>query len=123
MVMLGGDIGYTNSKGKVFASRDILFTVISLAAKEIQGVAQLVGGRRLFGKSNTEGVKVNFLNDGIEVAIFIKVNHNVNIPNLASRIQENIKNGIASMLEVEVKNIDINVVGVDFSGLIAAKEA
>jgi len=117
MVMNTGDIGYSNNKGKVYASRDILYSVISLAVNEVKGVASIMTARKTVAKKPGDGVKVNFLNNGVEIVVYVKVHYNVSVPEIASRIQESIKNGIASMLDVKVKKIDVNVVGVEFLGV------
>lgn len=114
MVMLSGDIGYTNCKGKVFASRDILYTVIALATKEVKGVAALMTSRNTVAKKPNESVKVNFLESGLEVSVSIKVLYNVCAADLSSKVQESIKNGLSSMLDAKIKKIDVNIMGVEF---------
>jgi len=115
MAVVGGDIGYKNEQGKVFCNRSILLSAINLATKEINGVADMgknFGGglSRLVSKKAYEGVKVDFLKDGIDVNIYIKVYSNVSVPEVASRIQENVKNAILSMINIVIKSININVV-------------
>ncbi len=119
MAILNNDIGYANEKGKVVCNRSILLSVINLAAKEVSGVSSLcdnVGGwlRRMFTHRYYEGVKLTYDKDGIEINIYMNVYFGVNVPDVAYRVQESIKNGVASMLDVKIKNINIHVLGVDF---------
>lgn len=119
MAVVNNDIGYTNDKGKVICNRSILLSVINLAAKEISGVSSLcdnVGGffKRLFSKNYYEGVRLGFEKDGIVIDIYMNVFFGVKVPDVAYKVQESIKNGVASMLDVKIKCINIHVLGVDF---------
>lgn len=114
MAGAGGDIGYKNEQGKVFCNRSILLSAINLATKEIKGVADMCknfgsGFNKLVGKKDYEGVKVNFGKDGLDIDIFIKVFSNVSVPDVASRIQENVKNAVLSLMNTVVKSINVNV--------------
>ncbi len=115
MAQVGGDIGYTNEQGKVFCNRSILLSVINLATREIKGVADMCknfgsGFNKLIGKKHYEGVKVDYQKDGINIDIYIKVYSNISVPDVASRIQENVNNAVLSMLNnVVIKSININV--------------
>ena len=114
MSSANGDIGYKNEQGKVFCNRSILLSAINLATKEIEGVADMgknfgSGIGKLVGKKDAEGVKVNFGNDGIDIDIYIKVFSNVSVPDVASRIQENVKNAVLSLINTIIKSININV--------------
>lgn len=115
MAVVNGDIGYKNEQGKVFCNRSILLSAINLATKEIKGVAEM--GKSFGGgltKSTTrkdcEGVRVEFLKDGINIDINVKVFSNVSVPDVASRIQQNVNNALLSMLNnIVIKSININV--------------
>ena len=37
------------------------------------------------------------------------------MPDIAYKVQENIKNGLSSMLDTEIDSINVHVQGVDFS--------
>ena len=71
--------GYDNdqSTGKVVCNKNILLSVINLAAKEISGVSKLCNNfgsklKRLFSRSNYfEGVKVSYGNDSPCVEILL----------------------------------------------------
>lgn len=120
MAIVNNDIGYTNDKGKVICNRSILLSVINLAAKEISGVSSLcdnVGGwfRKLFSHKYYEGVRLGYDKDGIEIDIYMNVYFGVKVPDVAYKVQESIKNGVASMLDVKIKCINIHVLGVDFA--------
>ncbi len=116
-----GNIYEDSNNGKVFCNKNIMLSIINLAAKEISGVSSLVAkfGSRLkrwMSPSNYfEGVKVSYNKEGINIDVYINVFFGYSVSDVAYRVQENIKNGIASMLESKINTINVHVMGVDFS--------
>ena len=103
------------NKGKVTCNKNILLSIINLATKEISGVSSLCdnfgsGIKKIFSNNYTNGVKIDYGNNGIDVDVFINVLYGYSVPDIAYKVQENIKNGLSSMLDVK-----IHVQGVDFS--------
>ena len=112
-------ISKTN-KGKVNFNKNILLSIISLATKEIAGVSSLCdnfggGLKKLFSTNYTNGVKIQYGKNGVVVDVYINVLAGYSVPDIAYKVQENIKNGIASMIDVEIDTINVHVQGVDFS--------
>ncbi|MCL2771446.1 MAG: Asp23/Gls24 family envelope stress response protein [Firmicutes bacterium] len=112
------DIGYSNEKGKVAVDKTILLSVIHLATKEISGVAGMgeAFSVKLRNKSKTsqyDGVKVNYLPNGIEIFVNIIVYSDVSVPSVSYKVQENIRNGVASLIDNKVLSININVCSVE----------
>lgn len=109
-----------NNKGKITCDRKILLSIISLAAKEISGVSELVDTpittlKRFINKNDSKGVKLKVLPNGkLIIDVYLKVFNGVNIPDISFRVQENIKNNISSMVEMKTGKINIHIVGVDF---------
>ena len=109
-----------NNKGKITCDRKILLSIISLAAKEISGVSELVDTpstkfKRIINKNDSKGVKLKILPNGkLIIDVYIKVFNGINIPDISFRVQENIKNNISSMVEMKIGKINVHVVGVDF---------
>ena len=109
------------SDGKIYCNKNIMLSVINLAAKEISGVSSLCakfGSRikRLFNASNYfEGVKVTETKEGITIDVYLNVFFGYSVADVAYRVQDNIKNGISSMMDTKVNKINIHVLGVEFS--------
>lgn len=106
-----------SSKGKVDIDRDILLSIINLAAKEISGVDKLTNSylplvKRPFG-NKTEGVKIKFENNNtIKVDIYMVIKNGYSVPDVAYRVQENVKNSLNSMVGLQPGKINVHVMDV-----------
>ncbi len=111
---------FNEDKGKITCDRNILLSIISLATKEINGVASLEDSfwmkmKRFFNKSDSTGVRIKMSQTGqLNVDVYIKIFSGINVPDIAYRVQENIKNNIVSMVDMRVGKINVHIVGVDF---------
>ena len=112
--------GLNNNKGKITCDRKILLSIISLAAKEISGVSELVDTpttklKRIINKNDSKGVKLKVLPNGkLIIDVYLKVFNGTSIPDISFRVQENIKNNVSSMVEMKTGKINVHIVGVDF---------
>ena len=118
---------YTNNnstnkvtKGNVTFNKNIILSVVNLAAKEISGVSSLVANfgsalKRWFGSNNYyEGVKLTNNNGKFGVDVYINVYYGYNVSEISYKVQENIKNSLSSMIDVEIERVNVHVLGVDF---------
>jgi uncharacterized alkaline shock family protein YloU len=104
-------------KGKITYNAGIVSGIVSLAVSEVDGVALLYKNKKsLIKRRNTrkEGVKINFEKDGIYVDVTIKVYYGNNVPDIAFKIQQNIKHNVESMSEFKIANVDVHVLGIIF---------
>lgn len=105
------------NKGKVDIDRDILLSIINLAAKEISGVDSLTNNylpwiKRAM-KPKSEGVSIKFVNNNtINVDIYLIVKIGYSVPDVAYRVQENVKNSLSSMVGLTPNKINVHVYGV-----------
>ena len=118
--MSNNEIKIRPTKGKITFNDNIIFSVINLATKEIAGVSSIntkYGGilRKWFTKNYVDGVKISYLNNSMIVDVYINVFFGYNVSEIAYRVQENIKNSIASMIDINIDKINVHVIGVDFS--------
>lgn len=76
--------------------------------------------QNFFSKKDFDGVRVNFdQNDGLLIDIYIKVYNGFSIPDIAYRVQENVKNNIASMVDMRASKVNVHVVDVEFKEEVA----
>ena len=107
------------NKGKVDIDRDILLSIINLATKEISGVESLTNAylswfKRTFTKPKSEGVNIKFDgNNVLKIDVYIRVYAGVSVPDIAFRVQENIKNSLGSMVGIKPGKINVHVYGVN----------
>ena len=107
------------NKGKINCNKNVLLSIINLAAKEITGVESLCvnfssGFKKFFSNNVSEGVKITYVNDGITVDIYINILYGYNVTDVAHRVQENVRNGISSMIDIKVNSVNVHVMGVEF---------
>ena len=110
----------TRYKGKITCNRGILLSIINLATKEICGVSALATSfksklRSFFSSNKNPGVKIRFSTNGaLTVDVYIRIYYGHSVPDIAYKIQENIKNGIAAMVDMKTAKVNVHVLGVDF---------
>ena len=86
--------------------RNVVKDIIILAAKEIGGVAYLQG----------KGIRAEIFGKNINVDVYIVIEFGNSVPDVAYRVQENIKRSVETMTEYKVDTVNINVLGVLFPG-------
>ncbi len=115
-----------NDVGSIRIADEVVGIIAGLAATEVSGVAGmsagLVGGiAEMLGKKNlSKGVKVEVGEREAAVDLYIIAEYGVRIPDVALRVQENVKRAIESMTGLEVVEVNIHIQGVGFA--LEAKE-
>ncbi|MBM6617339.1 Asp23/Gls24 family envelope stress response protein [Bacillus suaedaesalsae] len=113
------DHGHT-SLGKVEIAPEVIEVIASIASSEVEGVASMRGNfasgvvERLGKKNHGKGVKVELNEEGISVDVYVVMNFGVSIPTVAKNIQDNIRQALMTMTALEVDEVNIHVVGVQF---------
>lgn len=107
--------------GSIRIADEVVGIIAGMAATEIEGVAGmsagLVGGiAEMLGKKNlAKGVKVEVGEREAAIDLYIIVEYGVRIPDVALKVQENVKRAIESMTGLEVVEVNVHVQGVGFS--------
>ncbi|HHV72924.1 MAG TPA: Asp23/Gls24 family envelope stress response protein [Clostridia bacterium] len=108
----------SSEKGNIIIAREVVAIIAGLAATEIEGVAGMSGGIaggivEILGRKNlSKGVKVEVGEKEAAVDLFVIVDYGVRIPEVAWKIQENVKRAIESMTGLEVIEVNVHVQGV-----------
>jgi len=106
--------------GKVEIAPEVIEVIASIAASEVEGVAQMrsnfaSGVVEKFGKKlHNKGIKVDLSEEGIKVEVFCVMNFGVSIPHVAQQIQDNIRQTLINMTGLETEEVNIHIVGVQF---------
>ena len=104
--------------GGVKISDDVIATIASLAASEIEGVSKMTGSMaanltEILGKKKfSKGVKVQLEEDTVEIDVFLSIVYGSIIQEVAEKVQENVKKAIESMTEFKVMTVNVHVQGV-----------
>ncbi len=106
------------SSGKITLDRKILVSIINLAAKEISGVESVTNSNRPWlkrtFKRNDDGVEIKFEENGaLTIDVYINVYIGYSVPDIAYRVQENIRNSLATMVALKPLKINIHVGNVE----------
>ncbi|KMJ60008.1 hypothetical protein AB685_03975 [Bacillus sp. LL01] len=109
-----------NSLGKVEIAPEVIEVIAGIAASEVEGVMQMRGNfaagvvERLGKKNHGKGVKVDLNEEGIKVDVFCVMQFGISIPTVAQKVQDNIRQALLNMTALEVTEVNIHVVGVQF---------
>lgn len=105
--------------GKIRIHKNVIASIASLAATEIDGVKRIGGDFKsgileLIGKKATMAIKVDIdRNEEIKIEIPLVIKYGFNIPDISNRVQENISNALEKMTSLSIKYININVQGIE----------
>ena len=108
----------SKNKGKITLDRNILVSIIDLATKEINGVESIYNKnrpliKRMFNRYD-DGVQVKFEKNGaLTIDVYIKIYVGFNVPDIAFRVQENIRNSLATMVALKPMKINVHIVDVE----------
>ena len=114
-----------DKKGVIQISDEVISVIAAAAAQEIDGVAKPVsntGG--LFGKkssSRSKGIEIEIVEGTVNVAVSIVVQYDCKIRDVATKVQDNIRNAIETMTGLNVGTIDVMVADIDFQKQPAEK--
>lgn len=105
--------------GQVTFANEVIAIIAALAASETPGIAGMSGsamsglGEMLGRKNLTKGVKVEVGTEEAAVDVFVVVKYGFRIQDVASAIQNNVRNGIETMTGLRVVEVNVYVQGID----------
>jgi len=105
--------------GNIKIHKNVIASIASLAAVEIEGIKRVGGDFRsglieLLGKKSLTAIKVEIdKNEEVRLDVPIVIKYGFNIPDIASKAQENIRNALEKMTSLSIKYININVQSVE----------
>ena len=105
--------------GTIRIHKNVIASIASIAAVEIEGVKRIGGDFRsgvleLIGKKALMAIKVDIdKNDEIRLEVPLVIKYGFNIPDIANKAQENIRNALEKMTNLSIKYININVQSIE----------
>ena len=93
--------------GEVVYNTGILNGIVALAVEEVEGTVLISGKRR--------GISLFIEKDGIYADVSVIVKYGYNVPELAYRIQQSVKQNVENMTRYRVAKVDVHIQDVVFS--------
>ena len=106
--------------GNIRIANEVVGTIAGLAASEVKGIAGMSGGvvdglAELLKKKNlSKGVKVEVGERQAAVDLYVILEYGAHVPEVAYKVQENVKRAIESMTGLEVVEVNVHIQGVEF---------
>lgn len=106
--------------GTVHIAEEVIASIASLAAAEVEGVGGLsMGGgvelSDLLGKKHmAKGVKIAVENNAVTCDVYLLVKRTHPILKVSQAVQENVKTHIESMTGLDTPIVNVHVVGIAF---------
>ncbi|MCI6270622.1 MAG: Asp23/Gls24 family envelope stress response protein [Lactobacillus delbrueckii] len=116
IVLSGNDEG-----DQIKIDLQVLEVILGISAQKVDGVAGMRGGlksglSRVFGREDRgKGVAVSVDEEGeLTADVYVYLKYGVNVPAVAGKIQEALKQQLTQMTDMNLKSIDVHVVGLVF---------
>lgn len=107
--------------GKIVFAPDVVATIASFAATEIEGVVGMAGGvvEGITGmlnakKSMTKGIKVEIGEEEVAVDLSVVIRYGYKLHEVCGKVQNSIKNAIETMTGLRVVQVNVSVQSISF---------
>lgn len=119
----------TVAGGKIVFAADVIATIASLAASEIEGVDGLAGNvvEGITGKLNakknlTKGIKVDVGEQQAAIDMSVNVRYGYKIHEVCAQVQKNVKNSVETMTGLNVIQVNVTVQSVSVEKKTESKQ-
>jgi uncharacterized alkaline shock family protein YloU len=100
--------------GTIKIHKSVIESISAIAACEIEGVKCVGADFKLFGRRAMPAIKVDIeKNEEVNVDVPLIVRYGFNIPEVSSRVQENVRAALEKMGNLSIGDININVQGIE----------
>lgn len=100
--------------GKVVYNAGIVQNIVALAVAEVEGTVPIQGKRN--------GISLFIEKDGVYADVSVVVKYGYNIPELAYRIQQSVKQSVENMTRYKVAKINVHILDVVFNDEVSAEK-
>ena len=97
---------------------EVIAVIAGLAATEVEGVIKMSGNitneivSKLGMKNLSRGVKVEIIDNLVDVSLSLILRYGVSIPKTSKEVQEKVKSAIETMTGMTVSEVDIRIAGI-----------
>jgi len=108
-----------NELGVLRIHKNVISSIAAIAATEIEGVKRVgkdlkSGLAELLGKKFFSAIKVDISkNEEVRVDVPLIIKYGYNIPEIANRVQENVRLALEKMSNLSIKEINVSVQGIE----------
>ncbi len=102
-----------NRNGKVVYNTSIVHNIVALAIAEVEGVLPI---------EKKNGISLRLERDGIYVFVAVAVKWGFNVPELAYKIQQSVKQSVENMTKYKVQEVDVHIDDVAFVAPITVEK-
>jgi uncharacterized alkaline shock family protein YloU len=105
--------------GEINISDEVVANIVNLATRDIDGVISLYGNVKngivefLGKKGSNKGISIEINEGTVKIDVSIIVEFGIKIPDIAWRIQQNVKRKVEEMTGLKVNNVNVFVRGVN----------
>ena len=106
--------------GKIEVAPEVIEVIAGIATNEVEGVSGTRGsfasgvvekfGKKVHGK----GIKTEWTEDGLIVDVYCFVQYGASVAHVAREVQRQIRESIENMTELQTKEVNVHVTGVQF---------
>lgn len=120
MIELKNYISQSEEQGDIHISEEVICAISAAAAQEVEGVAGVSStmgaelAERLGKRNLSKGVRVNMVEDKVNVTLSILLTYGNKIQKIGLEVQENVQNSIESMTGLEVSTVNVAIAGIVF---------
>ncbi|MFH1457732.1 MAG: Asp23/Gls24 family envelope stress response protein [Candidatus Omnitrophota bacterium] len=105
--------------GIIKIHKNVIASIAALAAVEIEGMKRVGGNFKsgfleFIGKKNLGVIDVEInKNEEVRLDIPLVIKYGYNIPDVSSKVQENVRNSLEKMTNLLIKDINVSVQGIE----------
>ena len=123
------EVTSSNEKGNLVISEDVISSIAVNAAKDVEGVSSFSNRPVDVFSTIKNGslkvmspVRVNQSGEDISVSIYLNIEPNKKIKEVAQNVQQNVKEAIQNMTGRLVSKVNVVIAGIDFEESAGSNE-
>ena len=103
--------------GTINIAEDVVAAIVADAVKEVEGVGAMSQnvGESLSGKKAVRGVRVEKIEDAINIDLYLMARYGFDIPVVAQQVQSKVSDAVSGMTGFPVKEVNVHVGGISFN--------
>lgn len=103
-------MGRRTDLGSVHIRNDVVCTIASLAAREVEGVVGIWSPPWLLRSFRSDsGVRVQILEDEVRLWMSLVVEYGVNLPHVAAEVQDRVRERVEQMTQLNPAEVHVSI--------------